>query len=205
MRVLYEGVEPDRAELIVVLIHGRGSSAESILSLSAAFADREEVCWLAPHASGGTWYPKSFLEPRAANEPHLTVSLESVRGLLEQFEPHRTLLGGFSQGACLASDLLLRTAVPRAGAWLFSGGLIGEDRELPEPDGDLKGTPVLISGSLSDPHIPAERMKRTAESLRKQGAEVDTLHYPQPSHTISDTELARAGLILDSALRKLRG
>lgn len=142
--------------------------------------------------------------PRTANEPYLTVSFESVRGLLEQFEPNRTLLGGFSQGACLASDLLLRTALPRAGAWIFSGGLIGEEQELPEPEGDLEGTPVLISGSLSDAHVPAERMKRTAESLRKMGAEVDTLHYPQPSHSISDPELERAGRILDSALEKLQ-
>ena len=153
----------------------------------------DDICWLAPTAMNNTWYPTSFMERRAANEPFLTISTEQVKGLMDQFPAEKLILAGFSQGACLTADILARYPTQIAGAWLFSGGLIGTDEELPKPTQVYRGLPVTLSGSSQDPHIPAERMKRTAQHLGAMGARVETLHYDIASHQIAleEVELAR--------------
>ncbi len=203
MKVLYEGIEPEQAKLLVMLLHGRGDTAENILGLSLPFQDLDGVCWMAPQAMNHGWYPNRFTVPRSHNEPYLTLALDTLQGLLDKFPPEQTLLAGFSQGACLVSDLLVRRPVRRAGAWIFSGGLIGQDDEWPIGEGALKGTPVLVTGSLQDPHIPAERMERTKEVLRSLGADITESHSQQASHYVSEVELRLAGELLETALKAL--
>ena len=195
MKVLLHGAEPDQAKLIVILLHGRGASGEDIMGLSQEF-EGDDICWLAPTAMNGAWYPSRFMDRRAANEPYLSISVEQIKGLMAQFPGERLVLGGFSQGACLTADILARHPQPLAGAWIFSGGLIGTDEELPEVTPSYNGLPVTLSGSLQDPHIPAQRMKTTAEHLGAMGARVETLHYDFPSHQIAaeEAELAREAL-----------
>jgi predicted esterase len=196
MKVLVNGAEPDEATFIVILLHGRGAGGEDILGLSSEFED-EDICWLAPTAVNRTWYPDRFLVRRSQNEPFLTLSTEQVKGLMDEFPAEKIILAGFSQGACLTSDILARFPRKIAGAWMFSGGLIGDEDEMPKVEGDLAGLPVTISGSSQDPHIPMERMKLTADHLKKMGAEVDTLHYDVPSHEIAaeEIELAKKSLL----------
>ena len=52
------------AEGAVVMLHGRGGSAEDILSLASAMY-RPGLAYLAPQAVGNSWYPYSFLAPNA--------------------------------------------------------------------------------------------------------------------------------------------
>ena len=196
MQVLVNGPDPEEASLIVILLHGRGASGDDIMGLSVEFED-EDICWLAPTATNSAWYPHRFMERRARNEPYLTMSTEQIKGLIDQFPAEKVILAGFSQGACITSDILARAPKGLAGAWIFSGGLIGEDDELPEAAATLKDLPVMISGSEQDPHIPLDRMKQTAEHLKRMGAEVETLFYDVPSHSIAaeEVELARKVLV----------
>lgn len=192
MNILLHGAEPAEANLIVILLHGRGADGADIMGLSQEF-EGDDIAWLAPTAMNNAWYPGRFTERRATNEPFLSISTEQIKGLINEFPSEKVILAGFSQGACLTADILARYPMPLAGAWMFSGGLIGEDDEFPELTQSYQGLPVTLSGSLQDPHIPAERMKRTAQHLGRMGARVETLHYDVPSHEIAleEVELAR--------------
>lgn len=195
MKVLVNGAEPDEAKFIVVLLHGRGASGDDIMGLSMEFED-EDICWLAPTAMNQSWYPSSFLQRRSTNEPYLTVSTEQIKGLIDEFPSEKVILAGFSQGACLVSDILARHPKEVAGAWIFSGGLIGEDDELPKLEGSLSGLPISISGSTHDPHIPLRRMEHTADHLGKMGAQVESFFYELNSHQIAAEEIELAKRVL---------
>lgn len=184
----------DQAAAAMILVHGRGASAQSILMLSREFSARG-VAYLAPQAAGNTWYPLSFLAPIASNEPYLTSALATLDTQVSQLAiagiDHRNiLLLGFSQGACLVLEYAARHA-RRYGAVIgLSGGLIGPPGTPRDYAGSLKGTPVFLGCSDVDPHIPVERVHETATVLHSLGGEVDERIYPNLGHTVIDDEIA---------------
>lgn len=196
MKVVLAGAEPDEADLIVILLHGRGATGEDIIGLGQEFGDKN-ISWLAPTATNNTWYPASFTERRSRNEPFLSLSIEQVKGLVAQFPAGKVVLGGFSQGACLAADILGRHPGTYAGGMLFSGGLIGDEEELPKTPVDLKGVPISLSGSTQDSHIPHARMERTGQWLKSVGADIETLFYDVPGHQIASEEVELASKVLE--------
>ena len=204
--VLQAGVSLDKADLAVVLLHGRGSSAEDILELGSAF-HLPNVAYLAPQAAGHTWYPLSFLAPREENEPYLSSALakvESVVRSLEQagFGHERVVVAGFSQGACLATEFVANHAARYGGLIAFTGGLIGSSGSLRHsPAGELVGTPALLCSGDPDPHVPWTRVEESAEILAAMGATVTTKRYPGRRHTITQEELELARNLLIQILR----
>ena len=64
------GAALDRAKAVMIMLHGRGASAENMLSLADDFAS-PDIAYLAPQAPGFSWYPYSFLAPVERNEPVL--------------------------------------------------------------------------------------------------------------------------------------
>ena len=200
-RVLTSGRDLADAGAAAILIHGRGGSAEGMLELARAIGV-EDVAWLAPQAEDGAWYPLSFMAAIESNEPWLSASLAVVDGLVEHcgaagLPPERVALGGFSQGACLASEYAARNARRYGALVLLSGGLIGPPGTPRDYSGSLAGTPVLLGCSDVDPHIPVERVHETARVLRSMGAEVDERIYPGLGHTVVDDELEAARAILE--------
>ena len=184
----------------VILIHGRGASAESILEL-AAYLPQPDLAWLAPQAADSTWYPYSFLAPLEKNEPYLSSALARVTEVVALAEaaglpPERIFLGGFSQGACLASEFVARNARRYGGLIAFSGGLIGPDGTPRDYAGSLSGMPVFIGCSDVDPHIPLGRVHETAAVLARMGAAVDSRIYPRMGHTINQDEMDAATALL---------
>ena len=184
----------------VILIHGRGASAESILEL-AAYLPQPDLAWLAPQAADSTWYPSSFLAPLEKNEPYLSSALARVTEVVALAEaaglpPERIFLGGFSQGACLASEFVARNARRYGGLIAFSGGLIGPDGTPRDYAGSLSGMPVFIGCSDVDPHIPVGRVRETAAVLARLGATVDSRIYPRMGHTINQDEMDAAAALL---------
>src|SRR6476661_4780781 len=147
----------------MVMIHGRGATAESILTLVPAI-DSPGFVYLAPQASGNTWYPNSFLAPIPSNEPGLSSGLAVLGALLAEvaaagIPPERVGLLGFSQGACLTLEFAARHA-QRYGAVIgLSGGLIGPDGTPRDYPGGFSGTPVFLGCSDVDFHIPKERVE----------------------------------------------
>jgi predicted esterase len=200
---LTAGASAPDAKAAVILLHGRGASARDILSLAGAFG-RTDIVYVAPQATGNTWYPHRFLVPRAENQPHLDSALRVVGRVLADLAdsglpPHKVVLAGFSQGACLASDYAARNPRRYGGVIAFSGGLIGDMVAASDFSGDLAGTPAFVGCSDVDGHIPADRVRLTAEVLETLGAEVTVRLYPGMGHTINQDEVEAAKHILAQA------
>ena len=184
---------PD-ARAAVILVHGRGGSAEDILSLSQQF-NLSAFAYLAPQAQGHTWYPESFLAPLARNEPGLSSGLQMIDDVVntlgeQGISPEHIVIGGFSQGACLALEYVARNARRYGGVFAFSGGLIGPDGTPRDYPGTLDGTPVFIGCSDVDGHIPLRRVEESADVLAGHGAKVDRRIYPGMAHTINEDEIS---------------
>lgn len=198
--VLQAGAPLDKANLAVVLLHGRGGSAEDILGLGSAF-ELPKVAYLAPQAAGHTWYPLSFLAPREANEPYLSSALAKVESIIRSLEQaglgsERIVVAGFSQGACLATEFVASHAARYGGLIAFTGGLIGPPGSLHTPAGELAGTPALLCSGDPDPHVPWQRVEESAVILGAMGAMVTTKRYPDRPHTITREELELARNLL---------
>jgi predicted esterase len=192
------------ADGALILIHGRGATAESILDL-AAFLPHPRLAYLAPQAADYTWYPYSFLAPMERNEPYLSSALQFVGDLVAEVKAagipwERIFLGGFSQGACLASEFVARNAGRYGGLLAFSGGLIGPEGTPRAYEGSLGGTPVFLGCSDVDPHIPLARVRETAAVLEKLGGQVDMRIYPRMGHTINQDEIDAAAALIADAL-----
>src|SRR5215211_4452158 len=164
--VLHAGASLERAKAAMLMVHGRGATAESILTLTPEF-DQPEFAYLAPQAAGNTWYPYSFMSPIPSNEPGISSGMAALAAVLAAIEaagipPERTVLLGFSQGACLASEFAARHARRYGGIVALSGGLIGPDGTPRDYAGSLDATPVFFGCSDIDPHIPKERVIHSA-------------------------------------------
>jgi predicted esterase len=195
--LLHGGTPLSEARSAVVLVHGRGATAESILPLGEELAQRAKIknlAFLAPQAPGNTWYPYPFTAPFDMNEPHLSNALRTVGEVFAQLDqagipPERVLLAGFSQGACLAAEYAARNARRYGGIAAFSGGLIGPPGAPRDYPGSLEKTPVFLGCSDVDPHIPASRVEESARVLEALGGIVTMRLYPHMGHTINEDEL----------------
>src|SRR3989454_4660803 len=146
----------------MVMVHGRGASAESILDLAVEL-HQPGFAYLAPQAAGDTWYPYSFLVPLARNEPGLSSGLAAIANVLAQVAQagiplERTMLLGFSQGACLALEFVARNARRYGGVAGLSGGLIGPDGTPRDYPGSLAATPVFLGCSEDRKSVGRERV-----------------------------------------------
>ncbi|MBB6612633.1 dienelactone hydrolase family protein [Pontibacter sp. Tf4] len=184
----------------LILVHGRGASAQSILDL-ANHLPVQDFTLYAPQATNHSWYPYSFMAPEEQNQPALDSALELLDGvvkiILEQgIKSEDIYLGGFSQGACLTSEYATRNARKYGGLLLFTGGLIGQQLVTDRYKGNFDGTPVLLTTGDPDPHVPVSRVDETAKTMEKLGAIVTKKIYPGRPHTILQEELGLAGKIL---------
>jgi predicted esterase len=193
-----------QASAAMVMVHGRGATAEDILTLVPAL-EAAGVAFLAPQATGGTWYPFSFMAPIEQNEPGITSGMGAIARVLERtaaagIPPERTILLGFSQGACLVTEFAARHARRYGGVACLSGGLIGPEGTPRDYAGALDGTPVFLGCSDVDGHIPAARVRESAQVLRDLGADVTMRLYPGMGHLVNDDEIVEVRRIIESAL-----
>ena len=198
--VLRAGPAPADARLVAILLHGRGASAEDILGLSREFS-ASDVTYLAPEASGQTWYPYSFLAPIEQNEPDISSALRVISGLLQDLQQQgvpadRVVVMGFSQGACLSLEFAARQARRYAAIVALSGGLISPPGMPRNYEGSFDGTPVFLGCSDADPHIPLDRVHESSAIFRGMGATVDERIYPRMGHTVNRDEIEAIDALL---------
>lgn len=191
--VLTLGTALDEATAAMILVHGRGATAESILTLVPEI-DQPGFAYLAPQAANQTWYPHSFLAPLAQNEPWLSSALAALGDVVSQalqagIPAEKLILLGFSQGACLASEYAARHARRYGGVAALSGGLIGPDGTPRDYPGSLAETPVFLGCSDIDPHIPKARVLESADILKRLGGDVTARLYRGMGHTVNQDEL----------------
>ena len=202
--IAYAGPNLNGASCGVILLHGRGSSAEDILGLADAFYD-ERISFLAPQAANNTWYPNSFLAPVEQNEPWLSSAIAKVGSLIQRcvtagIMRNRIVLCGFSQGACLATESVVRHPTHYRALIAFTGGLIGPSDLGIHHEGSLAGTAALLSSGDPDPHVPWSRVEASAIELERMGAHVELMRHPGRSHTILGQELEAARSLIQSLL-----
>lgn len=191
--VAKSGAKVDDATAAMIMIHGRGASADSILMLAEEF-DASDLHYVAPQASGHQWYPYSFLAPTDKNEPGLSSGLQAISDIIDELESkgiekEKIILLGFSQGACLASEFVARHPAKYGGLVALSGGLIG-DRVLGENySGNLEQTSVFLGCSNIDPHIPKERVDESEEILTGLNGNVTKKIYKGMGHTVNEDEI----------------
>ncbi len=205
--VLHLGEPLAEARGVVILLHGRGASAEDILGLSREMS-HPGLAYLAPQAAGRTWYPTSFLAPQAQNEPWLSSALAKVKAIVDEviaagIPTEKIVLCGFSQGACLSTEFVARYPARYGGLIALTGGLIGTDAEVAAGSraAGLAGTPVLMLSGDPDPHVPWTRVETSAAILEGMGAEVVTKRYPGRPHTVSREEVELADGIVAQLIR----
>ena len=200
-RVLQAGEPLTAARAAMVLLHGRGASAEDIMTL-AAEVERPGWAYLAPQASGNAWYPNPFTAPLESNEPYLSAALDMVSKLVERVEAHvpaqRIILLGFSQGACLTLEWAARNARRYGAVVGLSGGLIGPDGTPRDYPGTFDATPLFLGCSDVDPHIAMHRVVEAGEVFKRMGADVAIRFYPGMAHTVSVEELDQVLALVES-------
>jgi phospholipase/carboxylesterase len=192
-KVITAGRALDEAQAAMILVHGRGATAESILTLTPEL-DRDDFAYIAPQAAYNTWYPNSFMAPIPSNQPGIDSGLARLAELIEQIVAagiahERIMLLGFSQGACLATEFVVRHARRYGGVVGLSGGLIGPPGTTWEYEGSLDGTAVFLGCSDVDFHIPKERVEETARVMQRMGGDVTMRLYPGMGHTVNQDEI----------------
>ena len=211
----HAGAAVPGAGLGLVLLHGRGGSAADILGL-AGLLRRPDTAALAPEALGHSWWPVSFLAPMVQLDPWLNSALAAVDRAVAAFDAaglprQRLILGGFSQGACLALEWAARRGGPLRALAGLSGGLVGTADAPGGPEealygfapkamdqaGRLDGVPVWLGCHERDPHIPAARVQQSADTLAALGARVEMVLHPGAGHGLTPADVSALRRLLD--------
>jgi phospholipase/carboxylesterase len=192
--MIQAGLPLEKAKKVAILVHGRGSHAEQILTLSKHL-HLDDFALLAPNATLGSWYPYSFMAPQKDNQPSLDNSLAILDEAVQLckasgFSKSDVFMIGFSQGACLCLEYAARNASKFGGVIAFTGGLIGDKIHPEHYTGDFNGTSIFMGASHEDIHVPLSRIEESAKILEDMGAKVTTQFFKDPHHTIREEEIS---------------
>jgi phospholipase/carboxylesterase len=195
------GTPLEEAEKVIIMVHGRGGSAEDMVHNLRNHLKLAGYAILAPQATNDTWYPYSFLAPSKQNEPWLSSALEIIGAATSMaVTGNRSTKNlyylGFSQGACLMLEYITRHATRYGGIFGYSGGLIGDKIYMENYAGNFESTPILLGCSDVDPHIPLHRVYASENILKDMGAKVHTRIYPGMGHTINHDEVELTNRLL---------
>jgi phospholipase/carboxylesterase len=148
--------------------------------------------------------PEKMARFRRSIPPGMPEATQLFRGALADVERQtgiptgRTLLGGFSQGAMIATDVALRLSERPAALCVFSGTLVAEEewQSLAPKRGPL---PVLQSHGYFDSILPFSGAEALRNLLAKAGLEVEFLPFDGP-HTIPFEALERLAHLMRRVL-----
>lgn len=191
-KVLHQGVPLEQAQKVILFLHGRGGTAENILTLSGQIKGAA-FHYIAPQALQNSWYPYSFLEDQKNNEPKLSQAIDFIQKLIDNCSkyvpPNQLYLVGFSQGACLAIETACRKPQKYGGVIVFTGGLIGKTIDPKHYQGNFQETKIYLSNGEKDPHVPLERTMETKTICENLGAHVTLEVFSNKSHSILKEEI----------------
>jgi phospholipase/carboxylesterase len=200
--VLNYGTPLNAAKAAVILLHGRGATAQSMLDLALQLPT-ENIAYLMPQAANNTWYPNSGFGPLEANQPFLTSALDTIANLIEKINSagiptEKIVIGGFSQGACLTSEFITQNARRYGGILMFSGALMGTPERERAYQGSLDNTPVFIGGVDQDSWVTKAQLQQTADILRQLGGRVALDIVSGTQHSIRQAEMTQGAAIISA-------
>ncbi len=194
------GVKLTQAQKAIIILHGRGGNAnDSIILANHLHLDGFTI--FAPEATNHSWYPRSFLAPISDNEPWLTAAISIIREIVDEINHlginrNQIYFAGFSQGACLTLEFVARHASRWGGVVAFTGGLIGEQIDQINYNGDFEETPIFIASSDPDPHVPVQRVNDSVALLRTMNARVSEKIFMDMGHKIIQQEIDLANELI---------
>lgn len=179
---------------VLLLLHGTGGNEDDLLPLADELWEGAGV--LSPRGKVlESGMPRFFrrlaegvfdLEDLRARAAELADFVREA-GAQYGFEARRVVAVGLSNGANIASALLLLRPQVLAGAILFRGMV----PLVPDPMPALSGTPVLISNGRQDPIVATTETERLAELLKEAGGRV-TVEWQPGGHRLTQNDLAVA-------------
>ncbi len=192
-QVVTRGVPVLDAKAVVFMVHGRNQTTDYVMDLVERI-NLPDVHYLAPQAAENSWYPKGFMEEISENEPYLSNSLDCYEQRISELvnlgiPKSKLILLGFSQGACLTAEYVLRNPERYGGVILYTGGVIGPPLTDWNRGGFLNGTPIFLGSSDVDEWVPEHRIHETANLFEKMGANTKTVIYKGMGHLINDEEI----------------
>ncbi|GHN02204.1 phospholipase/carboxylesterase [Cytophagales bacterium WSM2-2] len=198
--IVEAGLSLSKAKKALIMLHGRGATAQDILSLRS-YLSLEDFYVVAPQATNYTWYPYSFLSPLQQNEPWLSSALKLIGEIVTDvnnagIKSEDVFFLGFSQGACLTLEFATRNAQKWGGIVALTGGLIGDKIYNDHYSGNFHATRILMTNSPNDPHVPLTRSEESKKVTEQLGASVVLEVYANRPHTILPDELEKARAIL---------
>lgn len=173
----------------IILLHGYGADMLDLYSLHDVIDTPTSFHWIfpngfldvpiGPHMYGKGWFnidiPSferslrlgefSKLKPTGMDEAR--IKMEKFLKALN-FDFSNTYLGGFSQGAMLATEILLETDIRPKAAIFLSATLVNEDRWISQMP-NKKGLKYYQSHGTQDPILPAVLAERLHEKFEENG------------------------------------
>lgn len=201
--ILFRGVDPAKAKVLCVFVHGRNQSPEEMEAAVIRRLSARDVAFALPRAEGKTWYSARAIDPLAeATRAELSASLSGLAMAIGDLRSRGSglplVLGGFSQGACLSLEhAFTGQAAPNA-VVAFTGCRVGVASDE-RPHALPLGLPVYLSAGSSDPWIPVSAFAEAAAELGGSEARLRCDVFPARPHEVSDAEIA----MLDSVLTDL--
>lgn len=208
---------------LVVLFHGYGAPGEDLVPLSRVMRVPEGTRFAFPAApialpmgfgDSRAWWQIDVmaLEQAMARGEHRDMSKsvpdglpearalasQAVQALVDTLSPSHLVLGGFSQGAMLALDLALHSALDLAGLVLMSGTLLSED-EWRARASERKGLRVVQSHGRLDPLLAFDMAERLRDLLIEGGLDVTFIPF-RGAHEIPPTVLSGVEELLEEVL-----
>jgi phospholipase/carboxylesterase len=212
---------------LVLLLHGFGASGNDLVSLaddlnvptgtrfvfpegplSLSFGPRDARAWwlidmarMQADQMAGRVRDLSQDIPKGL-APARETMLAFIKEVERQFgaDPRTTVLGGFSQGAMLSCDVMLRTTQPYAGLIQLSGTLLATQEWIPLLQ-TRKGLPVFQSHGMQDEILPYVGAERLRDTLSHEGLVVEW-HSFRGGHEIPRTVLQRLGPFITKAVTR---
>lgn len=190
----------DPAAPLVVLLHGRGSTEQEILSLAPHLpAGLAYAAVRAPIPAGGgfAWFANRGIGRPIARSLEATMSW-FTRWLDGVAAPGRQVfLVGFSGGAAFAGGLVLTEPSRYAGAAILYGTLPFE-AGVPLGTGRLANLPMFVAQGEADHVIPRELLERTWNYLLQESGAPTVARRDPGGHAITGETLQRlSGWIAD--------
>ena len=189
--------------LNIVLFHGYGANALNLYPLNRYLDVDDRIKWVFPEGPelidmdfsglGRAWFPldiEAFQrnEPSCIHLPDLNLIVEKTYQALKPLCTSNThlVIGGFSQGAILTANLMMKTDLNVAGLIVLSGALL-DQQGWKEP---REGLPFFQSHGHSDLIIPYLEGQKLETALKNHGLAGHLLSF-EGGHEISENVLTQ--------------